>query len=341
MDFARQQRDPTKHMIGIVFVVLIHVLVIYALMTGLARTVVEVIKKPLSATIVDEIKAPPPPPPPPKKIVEMPKMQAPVETYVPPPDIPVPATQAAPVISAVTSTAPTAPHVIAPPVVAAPAPPAPPPPKPAIRKNPTRQSGEDLVYPRAAIRAGVNKGRVLARVMIDEKGNVTDVVVVSSDPPRVFDRVVIDGVKDWKYNAEGEKYVARNRGDLRAEGVAEQRGQIRNKPDIGSLRLSAATFVTSLTPSFSRRAMRWRPRPRRPRQAPPPPSRSRRVTRAVRRTAATMSCAKSSTVAGNASAIPIPAAAQSAVSAGLRQAGSATGAGSAAITRAVNPASSR
>ena len=117
MNFARQQRDPTKHMIGIVFVVLIHVLVIYALMTGLARTVVEVIKKPLSATIIEEIKAPPPPPPPPKKIVEMPKVQTPVETYVPPPDIPVAAAPVAPVISAVTATPPTEPHVIAPPAV--------------------------------------------------------------------------------------------------------------------------------------------------------------------------------------------------------------------------------
>ncbi len=69
-------------------------------MTGLARTVVEVIKKPLSATIIEEIKAPPPPPPPPKKIVEAPKVQAPVETYVPPPDIPVPRATAEPVISA-------------------------------------------------------------------------------------------------------------------------------------------------------------------------------------------------------------------------------------------------
>jgi protein TonB len=207
MDFARQQRDPTKHMIGIVFVVLIHVLVIYALLTGLARTVVEVIKKPLSATIVDEIKAPPPPPPPPKKIIETPKVQAPVETYVPPPDIPVAAPTTAPVISAPTTTLPTAPHVIAPPAVVAP--PAPPPaPKPAIRKNPKRQSGEDLVYPRAAIRARIEKGLVVARLMIDEKGNVTEVIIVSSEPPRVFDRTVIDGVKDWKYTADGEKYVA-------------------------------------------------------------------------------------------------------------------------------------
>jgi protein TonB len=208
MNFARQQRDPTKHMIGIVFVVLIHVLVIYALMTGLARTVVEVIKKPLSATIIEELKAPPPPPPPPKKIVEMPKVQTPVETYVPPPDIPVAAAPTAPVISSVTATPPTQPHVIAPPKVDAPPAPPPPPPKPAVRRGVARLSGDDLVYPRAAIRAGVEKGRVLARVMIDEKGHVTEVVIVSADPPRHFDRVVIDGIKEWKFKAEGEKYTA-------------------------------------------------------------------------------------------------------------------------------------
>ena len=206
MDYARQQRDPTKHAIGIVFVVGMHVLLVWALLSGLGKAVVEVIKKPLSATIVEEIKAPPPPPPPPKKIVEAPKVQAPVETYVPPPDIPVPTTTA-PVISApVTTTPPAEPHVIAPVVVAPPAPPAPP--KPAIRKDPQRKSGDDLIYPRAAIRAGVAKGRVVARVMIDEKGNVYDVVIVSAEPPRHFDRTVIDGVKEWKYAAEGEKYVA-------------------------------------------------------------------------------------------------------------------------------------
>jgi len=207
MDYARQQRDPAKHAIGIAFVVVMHLVLVWALFNGLGRAVIEVIKKPLSATIVDEIKAPPPPPPPPRKIVEAPKVQAPVETYVPPPDIPVATTQTAPVISAVTSAPPTQPHVIAPPA-AAPAPPAPPPPKPAIRKDPTRKSGDDLVYPRAAIRAGIGKGRVVARVLIDEKGNVYDVIIVSAEPPRHFDRVVIDGVKEWKYAAEGEKYVA-------------------------------------------------------------------------------------------------------------------------------------
>jgi protein TonB len=210
MDYARYQRDPTKHAVGIVFVVAVHIFVIWALLTGLARKAVEVIKKPLTATIIEEIKAPPPPPPPPppKRLVEPPKVQAP-EPYVPPPDIPAPQPQTAPTITVAPSpTPPTEPYVIAPPppVVAPPAPPAPP--KPAVRKDPQRVSGDDLVYPRQAIRAGITKGRVVARVLIDEKGNVYDVIIQSSEPPRAFDRTVIDGVKQWKYAAEGEKYVA-------------------------------------------------------------------------------------------------------------------------------------
>src|SRR6266446_388447 len=107
MDFARRQRDPARHIVGIVFVVLVHVLVIYALVTGLARKAVEGIKKPINATIIQEIKAPPPPPPPPPpKKIEPPRVQPVVQPYVPPPDIPVPTTQSEPVISSVTTTPP-------------------------------------------------------------------------------------------------------------------------------------------------------------------------------------------------------------------------------------------
>jgi len=203
MDYARQQRDPTKHVIGIAFVVFVHALVIYALLTGLARTMVEVIKKPLDATIVEQIKAPPPPPPPPRKI-EPPKVQQqPVETYIPPPDIPVPAPEPAPTIQAVTPVAPTTPHVIAPPVVEPP----PPPPKPAIRKGITPIKKEEIVYPPAAIRAGIEKGQVVARLAIDEKGNVTSVTIVSADPPKYFDKAVIEALMGWKFSADGSKYI--------------------------------------------------------------------------------------------------------------------------------------
>ena len=201
MDYARQQRDPFRHAIGVTFVVLLHVFVIYALVTGLARKAVEVIKKPLTATVIEELKAPPPPPPPPKKIVEAPK-QKPLETYVPPPDVPV-VSNTAPVISAVTAEPPTEPHVIAPP-----APPAPPPaPKPAIRRGITRIAGDSPEYPRQALKDNVFAGKVVARLVIDEKGNVTEVTIVSADPPRYFDKAVIAALRGWKFNAEGERYV--------------------------------------------------------------------------------------------------------------------------------------
>jgi protein TonB len=208
-DFARYSRDPKRHLVGISAVILLHIIVIYGLMTGLARKAVEVIKKPVSATIVEEIKKPPPPPPPPPKKIEPPKTPPPIkQTYVPPPDIPPPPApvEPPPTITAVAPEPPKEPYVIAPPpppvVVAPPAPP-----KPAVRRGITRLAGEDPVYPRDAIKNGVAKGRVVARLRIDEKGNVTDIDIIASNPPRVFDRAVREALQDWKFAAEGEKYV--------------------------------------------------------------------------------------------------------------------------------------
>jgi protein TonB len=206
MDFARQQRDPKKHLVGITVVVLLHIIVIYGLMTGLARKAIEVIKKPISATVVEEIKKPPPPPPPPPpKKIELPKTPPPIQQpYVPPPDIPPPPQVVETPVITTTPEPPKEPYIIAPP-------PPPPvvvePPKPAVRRGITRVSGEDPTYPREAIKANVSKGRVVARLKIDEKGNVTDVDIIASTPPRVFDRVVRDALSGWKFRAENEKYV--------------------------------------------------------------------------------------------------------------------------------------
>jgi protein TonB len=206
-DFARHQRDPKRHVVGLSVVILLHILVIYGLMTGLARKAVEVIKKPVSAQIIEEIKKPPPPPPPPPKKIEPPKTPPPIkETYVPPPDIPPPPQPVEqPTITQVAPEPPKEPYVIAPPPPPVVAPPAPP--KPAVRRGITRIAGEDPTYPREAIRAGVSKGRVVARLRIDEKGNVTDIDIIASNPPRVFDRAVREALQGWKFQAEGEKYV--------------------------------------------------------------------------------------------------------------------------------------
>ncbi len=111
-----------------------------------------------------------------------------------------------PVISAVTATPPTEPVVIAPP--AAPAPPAPPPPKPAIRKGAVPIERVEPIYPREAIRDNITSGKVVARLQVNEKGLVTDVTIVESNPRRVFDREVIRALSQWKFAPEGDRYVA-------------------------------------------------------------------------------------------------------------------------------------
>ncbi|HTR58239.1 MAG TPA: energy transducer TonB [Casimicrobiaceae bacterium] len=201
MDFARQQRDPTRHLVGITAVILVHALVVYALVTGLGKKAIEVIKKPLTATIVEEIKAPPPPPPPPPKKIEIPKVPPPEMPYVPPPDVPVPTVPQEPVIAAVAPTPPPAPPVIAPP-----APPAPPPPKPAVVRNPSFLNDCSPSMPGEAIRRNI-EGEVTAHLYVDEKGNVTDVKIIKAEPPKIFDRAVIGALSQCKFQASGDKWI--------------------------------------------------------------------------------------------------------------------------------------
>ena len=68
-------------------------------------------------------------------------------------------------------------------------------------------SREDPVYPRAAIRAGVQQGVVQARLDIDERGNVTAVHIVSANPPRHFDAAVRESLIKWKFAPDGTKYT--------------------------------------------------------------------------------------------------------------------------------------
>ena len=72
MNFGQRQRDPTKHFVGIAAVILFHGFVIYALMTGLAKKVIEVVRAPIETKVIEEVKKPPPPPevvlPPPPKL---------------------------------------------------------------------------------------------------------------------------------------------------------------------------------------------------------------------------------------------------------------------------------
>jgi periplasmic protein TonB len=76
--------DSGRRLTGVVIVGILHLALIYALVTGLARQVVAAIVPPLETKIIEEVKPPPadrPPPPPP------PKLTAPPPPFIPPPEV--------------------------------------------------------------------------------------------------------------------------------------------------------------------------------------------------------------------------------------------------------------
>ena len=62
-NYRYQPKDQSKRYTGIVVVVLLHALLGYVLVSGLARKGLEIIKKPLEAVVIQEVIIPPPPPP--------------------------------------------------------------------------------------------------------------------------------------------------------------------------------------------------------------------------------------------------------------------------------------
>ncbi len=118
MNYADQQRNPTRSIVGFVAVALFHVLLIWALVNGLGKNIVDIIKQPLETKIIKDTKPPPkeaPPPPPPQ-------LAAPPPPYVPPPDIQIanPEPQNNAITQTTTTAPPPGPVVTAPPAQAAP-----------------------------------------------------------------------------------------------------------------------------------------------------------------------------------------------------------------------------
>jgi protein TonB len=170
-DYASQQRNPGKHMLGLGLVVLLHILVFWAINSGLAKKFVKVIKGPVEAQLIEDAKPdiPPPPPPPPPKSAPPP----PPPAYVPPVDMPTTATAGVNAIASVSAT---------------PAPPAPPPPPvPVVAAPPVRTapiinaaaSCQKPEYPSAS-RRNEEEGTVQLRFLIGPEGNVLESQVEKS-----------------------------------------------------------------------------------------------------------------------------------------------------------------
>jgi TonB family protein len=70
-----------------------------------------------------------------------------------------------------------------------------PPPAVALKLISREQPG----FPIEALRKGVTTGHVTARISVGADGNVKNVEVIKSSPPRVFDSAVVAAAMHWKY----------------------------------------------------------------------------------------------------------------------------------------------
>ena len=196
MDYAQQQRNPGRHVIGITAVVLLHVLIVYALVTGLARTVVEVIKGPIDVKVIEELIKKPPPP----EVVPPPKLATPPPPFTPPPEINIAAPAVlGPTITAVTPVAPAAPQ--APVIQKAPEP------APVARTARAACANyvevmSSIAYPRDALRDGL-EGEVVMEFTVTASGQIKDVAIKSSTN-RVFNRPSMAVVSQLSCQGQGQ-----------------------------------------------------------------------------------------------------------------------------------------
>lgn len=58
-------------------------------------------------------------------------------------------------------------------------------------------------FPAEAVRKNINAGSVKAKLSIGPDGKVTDVEILESEPKRVFDRVSIEALKEWRFEGTG------------------------------------------------------------------------------------------------------------------------------------------
>ncbi|MBD3761076.1 energy transducer TonB [Rhizorhabdus sp.] len=164
------QTMSTRKAVSIAMVIVLHAIIGYAFVTGLAYNVVKKVARDLKTFDVEEEAPPPPdkpPPPPPETRVEPPPVVA------PPPIV-----QVAPSVAPPMVTVPSPP----PPQITPSAPPAPPPPAVSRKLEPRGTPGEWVTpedYPSADLRAE-NQGTTSFELAIGADGKATDCRVTNS-----------------------------------------------------------------------------------------------------------------------------------------------------------------
>jgi protein TonB len=162
------ETSPTSRIVGFGVVVLLHVAIVWALVTGLATTMMEVVKGPIQVETLMEQKKDEaaPPPPPPQTLKPPPVYVPPVEVNVAPDNAP--STNA---IQAVSS-AHTNP------------------------KNTSYNTRPDYPDDARHLKA---EGSVVLIVDVDEQGRVSNVRVAEKSPLQSFDDAAVKAVSKWRF----------------------------------------------------------------------------------------------------------------------------------------------
>ncbi|WP_321857481.1 energy transducer TonB [Paraburkholderia tropica] len=201
-EFGRKQANPVRRLGGVAIAVVLHLVLIWAFVNGLATRVVQIVQRPVEVRIIVPVKPSPRPLPLPKpaqKIVSRPRVAPPPPPFVPPPEVHVQAPPQATIAHADTP-APTVPVQEVPPA-----------PVPLARpvnheigvvcpnSNEVRSS---IVYPEEAQEDDIT-GDVTVEFTVGPDGHVINVRVTQPADP-LLNRAAMDAVRRFHCIAQGQ-----------------------------------------------------------------------------------------------------------------------------------------
>ena len=193
-EYARRQRKPTRFLMNLGIVIVLHALLLWAISSGLAHKFVKIVKGPVEAVLLEETKPDIPPPPPPHPHKHLPP---PPPAYVPPVEVQVNTPPPVNAIAAVSNK----PQAEAPPSplpVVSNAPPAPPAPIARTAAVISASSCEKPDYPSASRRLE-EEGTVTLKFLVGMDGKVKESAVEKSSGYKRLDEAARQGLSKCQF----------------------------------------------------------------------------------------------------------------------------------------------